>query len=179
MKKKLIVGSKNPVKINAVQLAFEAVFSAQEFEVEGISVPSGVAEQPMSDSETLQGARNRATAAKQAVEDAHFWVGIEGGVAPCEVDELESFAWVFIIGPEGKAGKARTSSFFLPPPVVKLINEGMELGHANDKIFSKVNSKQHNGASGLLSNDAVTRTMLYYQPVALALAPFVLPELYA
>lgn len=51
--KKVIVASKNPVKINATQSAFEKMFPDEEFSFEGISVPSGVSDQPMSEDETL------------------------------------------------------------------------------------------------------------------------------
>ncbi len=159
-------------------MGFEAVLSDYEYETTGHSVPSGVSEQPMSDEETLLGAHNRAKAAKTAFPEADYWVGIEGGVAATGKQELECFAWVVILGKQGTVGKARTAAFLLPPKVVDLIQQGLELGEANDRVFSQVNSKQHNGASGLLSNNAVTRTTLYFQPVALALAPFLQQELY-
>lgn len=50
------VGSTNPVKIEASKLAFEAVWPKRVFEVEGVSVSSGVSDQPMSDQESITGA---------------------------------------------------------------------------------------------------------------------------
>ena len=46
--KKVIIASKNPVKIQAVKNGFEKMFPNQEFEFIGISVPSNVADQPFS-----------------------------------------------------------------------------------------------------------------------------------
>lgn len=43
-KMKLLIGTKNPVKIEAVKEAFEKYFS--EIEIEGISVDSEVGDQP-------------------------------------------------------------------------------------------------------------------------------------
>jgi non-canonical (house-cleaning) NTP pyrophosphatase len=54
----------------------------------------------------------------------------------------------------------------------------MELGDADDEIFGASNSKQQNGAVGLLTENAVTRTTLYEQAVIMALIPFKNPELY-
>ena len=71
--KKVIIASKNPVKINATKQAFESVFPTEQFEFIGIRVPSFVSDQPMSDEETLEGAINRAENAKLAKKDAHFW----------------------------------------------------------------------------------------------------------
>ena len=51
--KKVIIGSKNPVKINATKLAFEQMFPEQIFEFNGVNVSSNVDDQPSTDSETL------------------------------------------------------------------------------------------------------------------------------
>jgi len=69
-------------------------------------------------------------------------------------------------------GKSRTTTFLLPQKVVDLIDQGYELGDANDIVFKKHNSKQNNGAVGLLTNNLVTRTSLYKQAVVLAMIPF-------
>jgi len=54
----------------------------------------------------------------------------------------------------------------------------MELGDADDLVFRKENSKQQNGAVGLLTNDAITRQSLYQPAVQMAFIPFLNPELY-
>ena len=53
------IASTNPVKIGAVQQALAACFPDRVVEAEGCNVPSGVADQPMSDDETKRGAMNR------------------------------------------------------------------------------------------------------------------------
>ena len=174
--KKVIVGSTNPVKINSTKLAFETAFPEDEFEVEGVSAVSGVRDQPMSNDETLQGAKNRAQNAKEKYK-ADYWVGIEGGIEDHE-DELEAFAWMIVLGADGASGKARTSSFVLPHEVSLLVRSGLELGQADDHVFNQSHSKQKNGAVGLLTNDIIDRSEYYKQAVILALVPFLKPELY-
>ena len=49
---KVIVASKNPVKIEATRIGFQKMFPEQELEVIGISAPSDVNDQPMSREET-------------------------------------------------------------------------------------------------------------------------------
>jgi non-canonical (house-cleaning) NTP pyrophosphatase len=88
-----------------------------------------------------------------------------------------AFAWIVISDGE-KTGKARTASFFLPSEVAKLVHQGMELGDADDQVFKKSNSKQKNGAVGLLTNDAITRKSLYLPAVQMAFIPFLNPKLY-
>lgn len=175
--KKIIVASTNPAKINAALDGFLRMFPEEEFDVQGVSVESGVSDQPMSDQETFQGALNRATNAKKAVADADFYVGLEGGIE-AKGDDMEAFAWMIVISKEDKVGKGRTGVFFLPPQVAALIHEGKELGEADDIVFKKQNSKQANGAVGILTNDVITRTAYYSGAMVLALIPFRNPELY-
>ncbi len=175
--KTVIVASTNPVKLQAARLGFEKMFPAEQFEVKGLIVPSGVSHQPFSSLETLQGAQNRAQAASQTLPQANYWVGIEGGIEDLG-HEMASFAWVVILSPT-QAGKGRTGTFFLPPPVAELIRQGKELGEADDIVFNKSNSKQENGAIGILTGDVIDRTRLYEHAVILALAPFKHPDLFA
>lgn len=170
----VIVASENPVKINAVKKGFEAFFC--DVEIECVSASSGVSTQPLTDKETLMGARNRAIEARKKIHDADFWVGIEGGVQ-AEENGLSAFAWIVIYG-AGKTGEARTATFMLPGKVGHLVAGGLELGTANDLIFRESNSKQKNGAVGLLTQNAIDRTELYRQAVILALIPFVNSGLY-
>lgn len=175
--KQVVIASKNPVKIQCVQQAFEKVFPEQTFRFEGVSVPSGVSDQPMTDKETFAGARNRAINASKAETEASYWVGVEGGIQK-NGTEMEAFAWVVILSPD-KTGKARTASFQLPPAVVELIDQGMELGHADDLVFKRDNSKQKNGAVGILTNDLIDRVSYYEPAVVLALIPFLNTALYS
>ncbi len=175
--KKVVVASLNPVKINATREGFQKMFPEENFEFQGIEVASGVGHQPQNDHETMQGAINRADAALIAVSNADFSIGIEGGVDPHE-DNLAVVAWIVVKSKEGKYGKARSGSFFLPPQVAALVREGHELGTANDIVFNDHNSKQKDGAIGLLTNKLIDRTQHYIEPIIMALIPFKNPQLY-
>ncbi|KAJ1444193.1 Non-canonical purine NTP phosphatase/PRRC1 [Ochromonadaceae sp. CCMP2298] len=173
---KVIVASKNPVKINCTQIGFNQMFPNETFQVEGITTSSGVGNQPMTNEETLAGAKNRAANAKVGMTDANFWVGIEGGVEETK-DGMEAFAWVVILSNDQK-GQSKTSTFYLPPKVRNLVLQGVELGHANDQVFVEKNSKQKGGAVGSLTNSLLGRTEYYVQAVILALIPHVKKDLY-
>jgi len=172
---RIVVASKNPVKMEAVKEGLSSLIS-DEIELIGVSVESGVSDQPMSEVETLKGASNRVMRAMNQFPGYDYYVGLEGGVEP-HAAGLMAFAWMVISN--GKTiGKARTASFFLPPEVAKLVHDGMELGDADDIVFKKNNSKQQNGAIGLLTKDAITRKSLYLPAVQMAFIPFLNPELY-
>ena len=172
----IIVASQNPVKVRAALQGFEKMFAAESIQAEGISVPSGVPDQPMSQAETLQGARNRAVAAKQARPEADYWIGIEGGLEETAVG-MEVFAWVVILSGD-RQGQARTATFMLPSAIIELIHQGYELGEADDRIFGVHNSKQAGGALGLLTHNVVDRSWFYVPAVVLALLPFLNEDLY-
>lgn len=171
MNKKVVIASRNPVKINAVKTGFSKMFKNEQFSFEGVSVPSGVQDQPLSDSTTLKGALNRAENAMKKIEDGDYWVGIEGGIEKTGEREMQAFAWI-VIRSRQAIGKGKTGTFFLPDEIIKLINEGKELGEADDILFGQSNSKQKNGAVGILTGDVINREDLYSHGVVLALIPF-------
>ena len=49
----------------------------------------------------------------------------------------------------------------------------MELGDADDAVFSDVNSKQKGGTVGKVTHGAIDRTAYYVHTLMLALVPFV------
>lgn len=148
----------------------------EEIELTGVSVDSGVPDQPMNDAETLNGAETRVENAKLQFPGHDFYVGVEGGVED-SASGLMAFAWI-VISNHRQTGKARTAGFFLPPKVAELVHAGMELGDADDVVFKKENSKQQNGAVGLLTHDAITRKTLYMPAIQMAFIPFLNPDLY-
>ncbi len=175
---KIIIASKNPVKIKATLNAFQTMFSEKEFEIETISVSSGVSDQPKTNLESFQGALNRANNASKENAEADYWVGIEGGIE-AKGSEMESFAWVVVKSKEGCIGKGKSATFFLPPKIAQLIKEGKELGEADDIVFGKTNSKQENGAVGILTDNATDRTKYYTEAIIFALIPFKKSNLYS
>jgi inosine/xanthosine triphosphatase len=168
---KVVVTSYNPVKIAAVKAAFLSWFPAQEFELIPVGVESGVPDQPMSDRETRQGARNRVANARLKIADADYWVGLEGGLDFFD-DRLMAFAWMVIAASDDRVSETRSVTLPLPPEVQALVSDGLELGEANDRVFSTLNSKQGGGAFGLLTDGLMTREGIYTQTLILALIPF-------
>ncbi len=168
--KTVIIASLNPAKINAVKSAFEAAFPQQEFDFKGVSVASGVADQPMSNEETYQGAVNRVCNATRAIPEGDFYVGLEAGI-----EGNVTFAWM-VIESNGQRGESRSASLMLPPQVIEKLAHANELGDVMDEVFGTDNIKQKGGAIGLLTHNQLTRSSVYHQALILALIPFVNPE---
>lgn len=172
----VIVASNNPAKLRAVERAFHDAFDQRTPPpvIRGVAVPSGVKDQPDSDTETRTGAWNRARAARAAAPDADFWVGLEGGLEHIDGAWCGS-AWMVVIAANGRSGQARTPTLPLPPAVQDLLDQGVELGEANDQVFDTRNSKQKGGAYGLLTDGRLTRSGIYAQALVLALLPVIHP----
>ncbi len=174
---RVVVASKNPVKIEAALLGFKKMFPKEKFEVSSVSVSSFVSEQPRSDSETLLGALNRANGASEKILDADFYVGIEGGIEDLG-EEMVSVAWAVVKSKDGRIGKGRGGTYFLPKKIAQLIRAGKELGEADDIVFGRSNSRESNGAVGILTNNVIDRKSRDSDATILALIPFKNKELY-
>ncbi|ODP96500.1 inosine/xanthosine triphosphatase [Salinivibrio sp. SS3] len=169
--KQVIVTSKNPAKIAAVEAAFYDAFPDTLFTFTGVSVASGVAEQPMTEQETYAGACNRVRHAKAEYE-GDFYVGVEAGL-----DGQHTFAWMMI--DDGTTqGEARSASLPLPPEALDALHQGEELGDVMDRMFATENVKQKGGAIGMLTGHRLTRSSVYHQALIMALIPFMRPHLY-
>ena len=170
---RVLVGSKNPTKTNAVKDAFVEVFPKNNILVFGEAAPSLVSDQPMSNKETLAGAENRVGCLLKKRSD--YYVGIEGG---CVVrnNKMFAFAWV-VTKDKTKKGVGKTSLFQLPKEIQRLVLKGVELGVADDVVFERTNSKKKDGAVGILTHGIINRTKYYKEAVIMSLIPFVNKEL--
>ncbi|MFK9091144.1 DUF84 family protein [Bacillus salipaludis] len=152
---KIIIGSKNPAKINAVKNSFDD----QEADFVTIDIPSGVNAQPFSDEESIEGAINRAIGAlKQGNGD--IGIGLEGGVHEtshglllCNWGALAMTNMEPII-----AGGAR---FRLPEEVAARLRAGDELGPVMDEYAKMENVRKHEGAIGIFTNGMINRVEMF------------------
>ncbi|EGR3364277.1 inosine/xanthosine triphosphatase [Vibrio parahaemolyticus] len=167
---KVVIASLNPAKINAVKSAFQSAFPQQAFEFVGISVPSEVADQPMTNEETHRGALNRVKNAKVEMPTADFYVGLEAGI-----EGNVTFAWM-VIESDTHRGESRSASLMLPPEILAQLADANELGDVMDKVFGTENIKQKGGAISLLTQNQLTRSSVYHQALILALIPFTNPD---
>ena len=175
---KVLVGSQNPVKIEAVREAFSKYFDTVE--VTGINVNSGVSNQPVN-SETFEGAKNRALQLKRINDErglgARFFVGIEGGIINL-YSRWFALGGVCILDEKGRAGFGISPSFELPESITEHLLNGIELGDVMDRLTGVHNSKQKKGAIGFFTKGVVERKDAYVHGVITALIPFVNEGIY-
>ncbi len=175
---KILVGSKNPIKIESTRLTFEKFFG--ECEVTGINVSSNVPDQPIN-KDTFDGAKNRSLELikynKANNLQADYFVGIEGGIMEL-YDIWFSFGCMCIMDINQNTGFGTSPLFQLPDFVIKRLLSGEELGNVIDSLFDETNTKQNLGAIGYLTNGIMNRTELYTSGLITALIPFVNKKLF-
>ncbi|MBP2241452.1 inosine/xanthosine triphosphatase [Cytobacillus eiseniae] len=151
----IIIGTKNPAKIKAVQAAFQLY----EAEFHALDIPSGVQDQPFSDEETIKGAINRAYGALAAGK-GEIGIGLEGGVQETAYG-LFLCNWGALVV-EGKppiiAGGARIP---LPDEVAKRLIAGEELGPVMEIFAKKEDIRKKEGAVGVFTNGQVSRADMF------------------
>ncbi len=170
------IASHNPVKIRAAEQALSQSFADRQWLSRPHAVPSGVADQPMTEAETRDGALNRLANLKAMEPRADYFVAFEGGYdrldgIPC------TFAYVAVCdGRRTLVG--RSAALPLPTRIARRLEAGEELGPVMDEEFQQHNIKQRGGAIGILTGGLQDRAGIYHDTLLLLLAPYRYPELY-
>ncbi|MBU5678275.1 MAG: inosine/xanthosine triphosphatase [Candidatus Aenigmatarchaeota archaeon] len=171
---KVAVGSKNPIKIKAVENVFKKVF--KDVEIVSCEVNSEVSHTPASLKEVTKGAINRAKNALK-IANADIGVGLEGGWEKTEFGDFLCGA-VAIIDKKGRVGISREQSILLPEKIVKELEKGKELGKIMDEIQRIENTKQKWGAVGFFTKNLINRQKAFEKSILFALARFLREEFY-
>ena len=173
----VLVGSTNPVKLEAVREAF--LHFHPNIDVLGFDVDSKVSVQPVGD-ETFSGAKNRAEAVMELEEDdADFYVGAEGGIVQ-HGTQWFTFACMCIINRSGNMGYGITPQLPLPDEISNrlLTGEDEELGDIIDELTGQAGTKFLGGSTEFFTKGRMDRKQYYIQGLLMALVPFIHDELY-
>ena len=170
---KVVVGSLNPVKVNAVRRAFRLLCDPV---VKGTKVVSGVSAQPIGLREILLGALNRATQALKA-EEADYGVGIEAGAIVADAGPIEIQVAV-ISDRSSRVSIGLSQGFMLPLHWLDELLDRVELEEIVTRNIGRKDIGEKLGFIGYLTYGLVTRTELSYNAVLMALVPLLNSDLY-
>lgn len=165
---KILMGTKNPGKIEGAKQAFEKYF--KNVEIEGIPVDSEVGDQPVN-KEILIGARNRIKNLKKYAKENQiepdFYISSEAGI----IDSLGEWLDINCAVIESKNGMESIGTSQGFPIPEKYIDEirATELGKVMDKIFNLENLGKGKGGISLLTKDAISRIDLTKNAFIMAL----------
>lgn len=175
----VIIGSKNPVKVKAAEIAFTRLFSNDKIAVKSINTSSEVSDMPLSDKEMINGAKNRAlNCLKEKDEDTNFTIGIEGGIHindSLTFDHSKGFlrAWIAVYSIERSSmGIASTITINLPSIVLNEVLSGKELKDVIDNLENRNEINKKEGAFGILTKGHISRMDTFIQAIYAAVAPF-------
>jgi inosine/xanthosine triphosphatase len=171
---KVVVGSTNPVKIQAVKEVFNEVFG-KEVEVISVKVDTGVSNQPFKE-DIIEGSVNRAKSALK-LTDADFGVGIESGVMKFG-EKWYNLGFITIVDEKGNMGTGTSGWFECPSGILKELENGKELGQVISEITGIVDVQRREGAIGVFTKGKVTRKELYKHGIFMALVKFLSPEIF-
>ncbi|MDO8537732.1 MAG: inosine/xanthosine triphosphatase [archaeon] len=171
---KICVGSKNPVKILAVENVVKKIWPKAK--VIGIEVEHGTNVQPTNDNETIEGATKRAQLSLQKTS-ASLGIGLEGSTVDTKYGMFLT-SWVVVIDNNGITGIGSGGRILLPEKIATQIRNGKELGPVIDEFMGEHNIKQKQGTVGVLTNNLVKRTDAFERALIYALAKFIAPDYY-
>ena len=165
---KILIGTKNPGKIEGARQAFEKYFA--NIEIEGIPVESEVSAQPVNE-EIFQGAKNRVKNLKKYAKEnnvkAEFYIASEAGITNLLGEWIDINA-VVVENAEGFQTAGISQGFQIPEKYVEEIKQ-TELGKVMDKIFEKQQLGQGKGGINLLTKGEVSRIELTKNAFIMAL----------
>ena len=174
---KILMGTKNPGKIEGAKQAFEKYF--ESIEIEGIPVTSEVGDQPIN-KEIMQGAKNRVKNLKEYAKENHikadFFIASEAGITNL-LGEWMDYNIAVIEDENGEQSVGSSAGFQIPQKYVNEIIE-TELGKVMDKIFKGDELSKQNGGIGVLTHDEISRVDLTRQAFIMALVRFINGEIW-
>lgn len=159
MKRIVGVGSTNRTKIKAVQTVFPTE------EIIAVDAASNVSAQPVGDTETKTGARNRAVASRDEAK-ASIGIGLEGGIDIID-DLLFLCNWGALVSAEGKTVYASGARIQLPQSFQQSLLARNELSSLMNAYQNRTDIRSQEGAVGIFSNGEVDRSQLFIHVVRL------------
>jgi inosine/xanthosine triphosphatase len=168
---RIVVGSANAAKVSAVAEIIREYPHLADAEVSGVAADSGVADQPKSLEETIQGAMNRARAAKG---DADYGVGIESGlmqVPNTKSGYMDVCACAIHDGTEFHLGLSSAWEFPDPKITETIVSGGMNMSEAinHHGLTKNANIGAAEGAIGILTRGRIDRKEYSKQALRMAL----------
>ncbi|AGK60134.1 inosine/xanthosine triphosphatase [Archaeoglobus sulfaticallidus PM70-1] len=171
---RVVVGSRNPLKVEGVKQAFELYFD--DVTVESRSVDSGVESQPFNN-RTIEGAINRAL--NSYSEEFDFAVGVEAGLFSFK-NTITGFIdfQVSAVYDGSRVSIGFGPGFEYPPFVVEEVLKGREVGDVMDELTGIKNLGEKTGAIYFLTKGKISRVDLTRISVINALIPWINREYY-
>lgn len=168
---RIVVGSASVLKIEAVQAAIDLL--GLEAEIVGVAAESGVPNQPYGREQTLEGAMNRARAAREAGKGAYA-IGIENGLVPSG-DAVLDIAFVVVFDPAGRRLVRRSLGVAVPRELVEMSLQSGQRTTAG-KLEADRSGCDHADPHRFWSNGQTNRKQILVKALCAVLLPATIHE---
>jgi len=164
------VGSRNPNKVMAVEIAFRLMgFRANVIAVEP---PKDLPPEPMGFDEILNGALTRANYALVSTPNAEFGVGIEAGIIKLgKINAYLDVTMAVIADRYGETTVGLSPAFMVPRKFAEEVLRGRELNDVAEQYYGVVNIGRRYGLIGAVTRHFIERLDLNTEAVYMALLP--------
>jgi inosine/xanthosine triphosphatase len=168
---RIIVGSTNKAKVDAVAEILKEYPHLEHAEVSGMPTHSGVSNQPKTLLETITGARNRA---ESVFADAEYAIGIESGLMEVPHSKsgfMDICVCAIFDGKDFHLGISSAWEFPDPRVTALMIEEGLDMSQAINKagLTTNPNIGMEEGAIGILTKGRIDRKEYTKQALRTAL----------
>ncbi|MHA1976903.1 MAG: DUF84 family protein [Candidatus Hodarchaeales archaeon] len=176
---KVLVASKNPVKIKAASDAFLLFFKDPIIDSQEIVVPTANASQPIGEEQTSEHSKLRVIHARKSYPGYDYYVGIEGGVVKVNSNDARIVVYSSI-GQEVSIETIRGCGIPLPLEWYDSLSSHRyhELGDLAEQKSGVPDIKKKEGVVGFFSQNYVTRYDILKQSVIMALVPYLNPDIF-
>jgi len=176
------IGSTNSAKVMGVQEVLSKSKRFSQAQLISVKTSSGVSDQPLSLSETTQGAKNRAEAAFKHSPQCLLGFGIESGLMEAP-DTSSGYLLVSVCSIFNGSHHAigLSTGFEIPPSLLELmLNHKKDLTQAclETGISKNAHIGSQEGLVGILTHNQIDRKEYSKQAVLTALAQYEFPDWY-
>ena len=174
----ILLGSKNPSKQKALELALEEL-QINDYKILSYDVPSGVDSKPIG-FEMIRGADNRNQALKEiAIKNNinyDYLCSIEGGYSIDENGLPFIVTNCIVEDNTGKKSTGKSLGLRLTKEMYEYIRNGKSLNKVIESITGESNKKQNGGITDYLTNGLFSREKVDKDAVISSFIPFIFKE---
>jgi non-canonical (house-cleaning) NTP pyrophosphatase len=168
-----MIGSTSKRKIEIAEKVLKELFD-DEVSVEGFKASSGVSETPF-DTETFDGAKNRAMQSREASPDAAYWLGVESGLVE-RYGHMYEEAWCVAISSSGEEFYGYSSGLKVPDIILNKMDE-LKLEHFHVmEMLEKEYALTDSDTWGNYSGGVLSREVSLEEAIRNAFVQIVAPE---
>jgi inosine/xanthosine triphosphatase len=169
--KKIVLTSKNPVKLSVVKNIVEQLLPDISFEYISLDLDTKKAE--LFGKEHIVGyMTDILSKARESVSDAEYYVCMQGGMEDNE-GEMHETAYVIVSDSTGRNEVSRCSTFRVPTQVANEVRNGKDFAKSVDEFFKVQDTKTTGGFVSILTKGIVNKESHYSQPFAIALSTLI------